>query len=60
MKYPKEAMVKIQESFTFKPYCIEEPKKYLGDDINKIYHSNRSYGWKMGDETYVTNAINNL
>ena len=59
MKHPKEAMSQKQESFTVKNSSIEEPKIYLGADINKIYYSNRYYGQKMGDETYVTNTINN-
>ena len=59
MKYTNEAMAQIQESFTVKPFSIEEPKSYLGADINKIYYSDGSYIWTMGAETYVTHAINN-
>ena len=59
MKHPKEAMSQKQESFTVKNSSIEEPKIYLGADTNKIYYSNGYYGQKMGDETYVTNTINN-
>ena len=60
MKYPKEAMAHIKEIFTIKPSSIEEPKSYLGANINKIYYSDGSYGWKMGAETYFTHAIKNL
>ena len=60
MKYPKDALAQIQESFTVKPSSIEEPKSYPGADINKIYYSDGSYGWTMVDETYVTQAIKNL
>ena len=35
MKYPKDALAQIQESYTVKPSSIEEPKSYLGDNINK-------------------------
>ena len=57
MKYPKEAMAHIQEIFTVKPSSTEEPKSYIGADINKIYYSGGYYGWTMRDETYVTHAI---
>ena len=43
MKCPKEAIALIQEHFKVKPSSIEEPKSYLGSDINKIYYSNGSY-----------------
>ena len=59
MKYPKEAMAQIQEIFTSKPFSINEPKSYLGADINKIYYSDGSYGWTMESEIYVTHAIKN-
>ena len=48
IKYLKEAMSQIQEIFTVKPFFIEEPKSYLGSDINKIYYRDGSYGWTMG------------
>ena len=60
MKYSKEVMAQNQEVFTVKPYSVKEPKRYLGTDKNKIYYSDRSYGQKMGAETYVTHAIKNL
>ena len=60
MKYPKEAMTQIWESFTFKHSSIKEPKIYLGADINTIYYSDGSYGWTMGAETYDTNAIKDM
>ena len=53
-------MAQIKESFTVKPSAIDEPKRYLGADINKIYYSNGSYGWTMRAVIYVTHAINNL
>ena len=53
-------MAHIQEIFTVKPSTIDEPKRYLGADINKIYYRNRSYLWTMGYKTYVTHDINNL
>ena len=60
MKYPEEAMAHIQESFKIKPSSIEEPKSYLGADINKMYYSDGSFGWTMGAGTYVTHATKNL
>ena len=32
MKYPKDDMAQIQESFTVKTSSIKEPKSYLGAD----------------------------
>ena len=43
MKYPKEVMAQIQEKIIVKPSSIEEPKSYIGDDINKRYYSDGSY-----------------
>ena len=60
MKDPKESMAQILESFTVKYSSIEEPKSYLGADINKIYYSGGYYGWTIGAETYVTHSIKNL
>ena len=59
-KEPKRYMEMIQQSFTVKPSSIEEPKSYLGADVNKVYYDDGSYGWTMGSETYVKQAINNL
>ena len=59
MKEPQEAMTQIQESFTVKPPSIEEPKSYLGADVDKVYYQDGSYGWTMGAETYTTQAIKN-
>ena len=50
-------MAQIQESFIFKHSIIKELKSYLGANINKIYDSEGSYGWTMGDKTSVTHAI---
>ena len=60
MKDPKEAMSQIKESFTVKPASIEQPQKYLGADISKVYYADGSYGWTIGSETYITQAVNNL
>ena len=60
IKYPKEAMAQIQERFTVKTNSIEEPKSYLGYDIDKICYSDGSYVCTMGDEKYVTHARKNL
>ena len=60
MKDPKEAMAQIQQNFTVKPSSIGEPKSYLGADVGKVYYPDGSYGWTMGAETYVTQAIKNL
>ena len=60
MKYTKESMAQIQDTFTVKIYSIEKPKSYLRADINKIYCSDGSYGWNMGAETYVNHSIKNL
>ena len=59
-KVPKKFMSMIQESFTVKPSSIEEPKSYLGADINKAYYPDGSYAWTMGSETYVKKAVKNL
>jgi hypothetical protein len=53
-------MAQIQESFTVKPSSIGQPKSYLGADVDKVYYADGSYGWTMGVETYVTQAIKNL
>ena len=60
MKYPKEAMAQIQDSFTVKSFSIKEPKRYLGYDINKVYFINGYYRWIMGADIHVTLAVNNL
>ena len=53
-------MAQIRDTFTVKPSSIKVPKRYLGDDINKIYYSDGSYECKMIADTYVTHSIKNL
>ena len=59
-KSPKKYMDQIEESFTVKPSSIEEPKSYLGADVDKIYYRDGSYAWTMGSETYVKQAVKNI
>ena len=49
MKDPKEVMVQIQENFIIKSSSIEEPKSYLGDNVNKyITAMDLMYGqWEL-------------
>ena len=59
-KDPSRYMKQIQEDFTLKPSSIGVPKSYLGADISKVYHSDGSYSWTMGSETYVKKVISNI
>ena len=59
-KNPRRYMSQIQETFTVKPGSIEEPKTYLGADINKVYYSDGSYAWTMGSQTYVKKVVKNV
>jgi hypothetical protein len=59
-KDPQKDMAMIQSDFTVKKSSIEEPKSYLGADINKVYYPDGSMAWTLGSETYVKRAVKNL
>ena len=59
-KNPRKFMSQIQDTFTVKPDSIEEPKTYLGADINKVYYPDGSYAWTMGSESYVKKVVKNV
>ena len=50
-KNPKKFMSQIQETFAIKPDSVEEPKNYLGADINKVHYADGSHAWTMGSES---------
>ena len=59
-KHPKRDMELIKSDFTVKPSSIEEPKRYLGADVNKVYYPDGSFAWTLGSETYVKQVVKNL
>jgi hypothetical protein len=59
-KDPMRDMELIQTDFTVKKSSIEEPKSYLGADINKVYYPDGTMAWTLGSETYVKRAVKNL
>ena len=50
----------VKTSFTVKPSSIEEPKSYLGADVETLHYEDGPYALTMGTKTYLEKVINNL
>ena len=54
---PREVLKKIGQRFLIKDDKIEEPKIYLGADIEKFQLKNGKTAWSIHSKTYVKNAV---
>ena len=57
---PSKYMAMLQEAYTVRKETIEEPKKYLGADISKVFFSDGSHAWTMSSSSYIKAAIKNV
>lgn len=59
-KEPSKYMEMLQDSYTVKPESIQEPSRYLGADISKVYYDDGSHAWTLSSESYVKEAVKNV
>ena len=53
-------MYTLHDNYTVKPSSIDEPKLYLGANVNKVFYLNGTYAWAMGSTSYAKVAIKNV
>ena len=56
---PDAFMNRLSEVYRLNDGRVVEPKKYLGDNIEKVQLNDGSVAWSIMSREYVTNAIQN-